>query len=546
MPFACVAAREGGPRNGILTAIEDFAAGRDELALRQRPGVLRLRRDLAPRGAVGGAVARGARAVGPQPGARAARGEPVLPDGRALPDHEAARRPRGRRRAQRRAPADACSARGRWASPSGSRAPFGRGRPAFTPRADPGCARRARRSLSASASSAAELESRARRPAPGPPRSRARAGARRSQTGSRADRSPHRRRTLPRSVPGAAPPGRRRPPARRGAGQDADPAQRARALPRARPCRAPGSRRRRRPARPARGRAPRCARPRPSRSRRRGPASTCSRRAAAGGGRRRRSALRATCRPCRRRRRRRSTALRIASARSAVVRGPMPSSRSPISTTRRCSRACSADGCKVAEPGWRRQHASGSATRITGPAQADPHPHDQVAHPAQLRIPAAAALERLAAGEPARPDHRVVQPQRFPRRVLDRPHRVLDPPLGVDLAVAGVGGGAPGVGDELGGEPRDGARAGARRRRRGSRGSRPGRARLPLLIACAWPAFCWRRWRNRCVGPASSRSRRAAPAVPSVGAVVDHQRLEVGVVLVEDAVERPGQPLARL
>ncbi len=37
MPFACVAEREGGPRNGILTAIEDFAAGRDELAFASVP-----------------------------------------------------------------------------------------------------------------------------------------------------------------------------------------------------------------------------------------------------------------------------------------------------------------------------------------------------------------------------------------------------------------------------------------------------------------------------------------------------------------------------
>jgi predicted O-methyltransferase YrrM len=37
MPFACVAAREGGPRNGILTAIEDFAAGRDELVFASVP-----------------------------------------------------------------------------------------------------------------------------------------------------------------------------------------------------------------------------------------------------------------------------------------------------------------------------------------------------------------------------------------------------------------------------------------------------------------------------------------------------------------------------
>jgi hypothetical protein len=37
MPFACVAEREGGPRNGILTAIEDFADDRDELAFARVP-----------------------------------------------------------------------------------------------------------------------------------------------------------------------------------------------------------------------------------------------------------------------------------------------------------------------------------------------------------------------------------------------------------------------------------------------------------------------------------------------------------------------------
>lgn len=33
MPFACVAEREGGPRNGVLTAIEDFIGEREELRL---------------------------------------------------------------------------------------------------------------------------------------------------------------------------------------------------------------------------------------------------------------------------------------------------------------------------------------------------------------------------------------------------------------------------------------------------------------------------------------------------------------------------------
>jgi Methyltransferase domain len=37
MPFACVAAREGGPRNGILTAVEDFLTGRTELEFAKVP-----------------------------------------------------------------------------------------------------------------------------------------------------------------------------------------------------------------------------------------------------------------------------------------------------------------------------------------------------------------------------------------------------------------------------------------------------------------------------------------------------------------------------
>jgi hypothetical protein len=37
MPFACVAAREGGPRNGILTAVEDFLEGRPEIRFAKVP-----------------------------------------------------------------------------------------------------------------------------------------------------------------------------------------------------------------------------------------------------------------------------------------------------------------------------------------------------------------------------------------------------------------------------------------------------------------------------------------------------------------------------
>jgi hypothetical protein len=37
MPFACVAAREGGARNGILTAVEDFLSDRPELHFAKVP-----------------------------------------------------------------------------------------------------------------------------------------------------------------------------------------------------------------------------------------------------------------------------------------------------------------------------------------------------------------------------------------------------------------------------------------------------------------------------------------------------------------------------
>lgn len=37
MPFACVAAREGGPRNGTLTAVEDFLGAHPELAFARVP-----------------------------------------------------------------------------------------------------------------------------------------------------------------------------------------------------------------------------------------------------------------------------------------------------------------------------------------------------------------------------------------------------------------------------------------------------------------------------------------------------------------------------
>ena len=53
LPYRSAAAREGGPGNGVLTAVEDFVAARDGPAAGGRPGVLRPRRRLGPRRAVG-------------------------------------------------------------------------------------------------------------------------------------------------------------------------------------------------------------------------------------------------------------------------------------------------------------------------------------------------------------------------------------------------------------------------------------------------------------------------------------------------------------
>ena len=237
------------------------------------------------------------------------------------------------------------------------------------PRADPGCARRARRSLSAASSSAAEL---------------AKPSATTSSSSAALDPHPpalddHEPVRDRPGVGATCERGLDQPEAQLGradlAGGGADHADRRAGAParhRARPRPARGGRRPRRPARPARGTGRRCAPPRPSRSRRRARASRCSPRAAAGGGRRRRTAPPARCRRWRRRRRRRST--RCGSPRRARRCSAPPSRRGPApsSTMRRCSRACSAEGCSVAEPGWRRQQASGSATRITRPASPTP------------------------------------------------------------------------------------------------------------------------------------------------------------------------------
>ena len=65
LPYPRSAAREGGPRNGVLTAVEDFVAQRRGAAAGGRPGVLRLRRRLAPRRAMGAGRGRGPRPLGP-------------------------------------------------------------------------------------------------------------------------------------------------------------------------------------------------------------------------------------------------------------------------------------------------------------------------------------------------------------------------------------------------------------------------------------------------------------------------------------------------
>ena len=76
LPYKWPAAREGGPRNGVLTAVEDFVEARARLRLAVVPGLLRLRRRLGRRRALRRRAGRAARAVGPQPAAGAARGQP--------------------------------------------------------------------------------------------------------------------------------------------------------------------------------------------------------------------------------------------------------------------------------------------------------------------------------------------------------------------------------------------------------------------------------------------------------------------------------------
>ena len=54
LPYPRSAAREGGARNGVLAAVEDFVAARDDLRLAVVPAFFGLRRRLARAGAVGG------------------------------------------------------------------------------------------------------------------------------------------------------------------------------------------------------------------------------------------------------------------------------------------------------------------------------------------------------------------------------------------------------------------------------------------------------------------------------------------------------------
>lgn len=60
VPFPCVAAREGGPRNGVLTAVEEFVEGHDDLRFARVPAFFGLgvvwHRDARWAGAVGAVI----------------------------------------------------------------------------------------------------------------------------------------------------------------------------------------------------------------------------------------------------------------------------------------------------------------------------------------------------------------------------------------------------------------------------------------------------------------------------------------------------------
>ena len=79
VPYPRSAAREGGPRNGVLTAVEDFVAGREGLRLVVVPAFFGFGVVWHRGCAVGGRARGDPRPVGPQPVARAAGGEPRPP-----------------------------------------------------------------------------------------------------------------------------------------------------------------------------------------------------------------------------------------------------------------------------------------------------------------------------------------------------------------------------------------------------------------------------------------------------------------------------------
>ena len=76
LPYKWPAAREGGPRNGVLTAVEDFIAARDDLRLAVVPAFFGFGVVWPSRAPWASAVAAVVEPVGSQPPARASRGRP--------------------------------------------------------------------------------------------------------------------------------------------------------------------------------------------------------------------------------------------------------------------------------------------------------------------------------------------------------------------------------------------------------------------------------------------------------------------------------------
>ena len=82
LPYRGAAAREGGPRNGVLTAVEDFVAEHEGLRLAVVPAFFGLGIVWSADAPWAGAIAEVAGAVGSQSAAGAARGQPRLPSRR--------------------------------------------------------------------------------------------------------------------------------------------------------------------------------------------------------------------------------------------------------------------------------------------------------------------------------------------------------------------------------------------------------------------------------------------------------------------------------